>query len=123
MKRGSRKISAPALRARIWVERDSAPAFTEAGADLLEQIQVCGSLSQAARRLGFSYRRAWMLIDGMNKRWPLPLVQTATGGEHGGGSRVTEYGCRVLQSYRNLQAQVETLVDHASAAFHRETQS
>ncbi len=123
MRRGSKRISAPALRARIWVDKEGIPALTEAGADLLEQIQVCGSLSAAARRLRFSYRRAWMLINSMNKRWPFPLVETATGGEHGGGSQVTEYGCRVLQCYRDLQTQIETLLDHASAAFHRDTQS
>jgi len=64
------------LRGRLWVEIGSAVGLTEAGADLLEQIDVTGSLSEAARRLGFSYRRAWVLLDSMNRCWPRPLVDT-----------------------------------------------
>src|ERR1700733_9212413 len=80
------------LRGKLWVEIAGSAALTESGADLLEQIQACGSLSEAARRLRFSYRRAWMLIDAMNTRWPEPLVHAATGGKRGGGSRLTERG-------------------------------
>src|SRR5262245_60415939 len=80
------------LRARIWFEQPGATLLTEAGADLLEQIQACGSLSEAARRLRFSYRRAWTLIDAMNRRWPQRLVVKSTGGKRGGGSRITEFG-------------------------------
>src|ERR1044071_3631234 len=78
----------PILRGRIWIERNGM-ALTEPVADLLEQIEVTGSLSEAARRLRFSYRRAWMLVDAMNHRWHGPLVTTAVGGKHGGGTRVT----------------------------------
>jgi molybdate transport system regulatory protein len=105
------------LRGRIWVECDGKPAMTDEGADLIEQIGVCGSLSEAARRLRFSYRRAWMLLDAMNHRWPSPLVKTATGGKHGGGAKVTELGQRVLGTYRDLQLQVEHLLDAAGDAF------
>jgi molybdate transport system regulatory protein len=106
------------LRGRIWVEIDSKVAITDAGADLLEQIAVCGSLSEAARRLHFSYRRAWMLLDGMNQRWPTPLVKTATGGHRGGGAKLTELGTHVLGAYRDLQVQLEHLLDSAGDPFH-----
>ena len=107
----------PQLRGRIWVELNGGPALTEAGADLLEQIQICGSLSQAARRLHYSYRRAWMLIDNMNRRWPTPLVATATGGKHGGGATVTPMGGQILRAYRDLQLQIEHLIDAAGDPF------
>jgi molybdate transport system regulatory protein len=112
-----RQPPARVLRARIWVETDGKPAITDAGADLLEQIAVCGSLSEAARRLHFSYRRAWMLLDAMNKRWPSPLVTTATGGKRGGGANLTELGQHVLSTYRDLQLQVEHLLDAAGDPF------
>jgi molybdate transport system regulatory protein len=107
----------PRLRGQIWVEIGNATAISEAGADLLEQIAACGSLSEAARRLRFSYRRAWMLVDAMNRRWPAPLVVTAVGGERGGGARITELGATLLRSYRDLQLQVEHLLDEASGPF------
>ena len=99
------------------MEISGSAALTEAGADLLEQIEACGSLSEAARRLRFSYRRAWMLIDAMNRHWPRPLVETATGGKRGGGTRVTELGREVLSSYRDLQMQMEYLLDQGIADF------
>ena len=113
----------PALRGQVWVEIGKAVALSPAGADLLEQITIHGSLSEAARRLGFSYRRAWMLLDAMNRRWHAPLVSTAVGGRRGGGARVTELGSAVLRGYRDLQLQLEHLLDHASAPFVRATRS
>ena len=105
------------LRGQVWVETGGRPAITEAGADLLEQIDACGSLSQAARRLRFSYRRAWMLLDAMNKHWPRPLVTTSTGGLRGGGARLTDLGHHVLRSYRDLQLRLEHLLDSAGDPF------
>ena len=107
------------LRGRLWIELDRTAALTEAGADLLEQILVCGSLSEAARRLHYSYRRAWMLIDAMNRNWPQPLVITATGGKRGGGTQMTDFGRQVLSAYRDLQVQLEHLLDQGSSVIHR----
>jgi molybdate transport system regulatory protein len=121
-RRGSNVSSSPpppTLRGRLWVETNGAAALTEAGADLLEQIEATGSLSEAARRLRFSYRRAWMLLDAMNHRWPQPLVLTAVGGRKGGGAKLTEVGKAVLSAYRDLQVQLETLLDHATTPFRR----
>lgn len=114
-KRASGK-SRIALRGRIWIELGGGPAMTEPGADLLEQIDACGSLSEAARRLNYGYRRAWMLVDGMNRRWPRPLVETATGGKRGGGSRLTDLGRTALRCYRDAQIQVEATLDSATLA-------
>lgn len=109
------------LRGRLWIEIEG-PALTEAGADLLEQIEAFGSLSEAARRLRFSYRRAWLMLDSMNRHWPKPLVITAIGGKRGGGARLTPLGRAVLAAYRDLQLQLETLLDHATEPFERSIQ-
>ena len=106
-----------ALRGRVWVEVADTAAINEAGADLLEQIDALGSLSEAARRLRFSYRRAWMLLDAMNRRWPTPLVITSAGGRHGGGARLTDDGRALLRTFRDLQIRLEHLLDHSSAGF------
>jgi molybdate transport system regulatory protein len=113
--RGSTPI--PQLRGRLWVQIGSTPALTEAGADLLEQIQACGSLSEAARRLRFAYRRAWLLVDAMNNAFPSPLVSTAVGGKRGGGARLTERGKHVLRAYRDLQIQFEHFLETAGNPF------
>ena len=116
----TRNPAAPfALKGRLWIEIDGQPAMTEPGADLLEQIAVCGSVSEAARRLHFSYRRAWLIVDGMNRRWPAPLVTKAIGGKHGGGTRLTGLGQSILGSYRALQVQLEHLLDRSTASVAR----
>src|SRR3954469_25243844 len=93
----------PLLKGRLWVEIGRNKALTEAGADLLEQIESCGSLSAAARPLHFVYRRACLLLNAMSRAWPRPLVITATGGRRAGGAKLTDQGRHVLHAYRDLQ--------------------
>lgn len=76
-------------------------------AELLAAIAETGSISASARRLGMSYRRAWRLVDTMNRCFREPLVASATGGAGGGGAQVTAFGRRVLGHYRVMHARVE----------------
>lgn len=73
-------------------------------ADLLEAIDREGSISGAGRAMGMSYRRAWLLVDAMNRCWNPPLVETVPGGGHERGARLSDAGRRVLERYRALQA-------------------
>jgi len=93
----------PALHIRIRLHCGGEIAMGPGKADLLDAIERHGSISAAGRALGMSYRRTWMLVDVMNRCWDEPLVQTAAGGSHGGGARVTERGRQVLAHYRALQ--------------------
>ena len=77
-------------------------AFGPGKADLLEAIQATGSISAAGRTLGMGYRRAWALVDTMNRCFRRPLVEAAPGGARGGGAQVTELGTEVLAAYRRL---------------------
>ncbi len=76
-------------------------------AALMEAIERAGPISGAGRALGMSYRRAWLLVDAMNRCWSSPLVETAAGGMKGGGARVTDAGRVVLAHYRALEASIE----------------
>jgi molybdate transport system regulatory protein len=109
----------PQIRGRIAIEIGDRPALGEAGADLLEQISISGSLSEAARQLHYSYRWAWLLVDGMNHAWEQPLVTTATGGKRGGGAQLTDFGRNVLSAYRQLQLQLEHFLDQQHEPFAR----
>lgn len=108
------------LRAKVWVEEQNGKAvLTEAGADLLEQIEACGSLSEAARKLRYAYRRAWLIVDQLNKGWGEPMVTATTGGKHGGGAQLTDLGRALLAAYRDIQIHVEHAVDEAASNFIR----
>jgi molybdate transport system regulatory protein len=71
--------------------------------ELLEHIVETGSISQAAKKMKMSYRRAWLLIDELNHMFATPCVETATGGSHGGGAKVTEFGARVMHAFRMVE--------------------
>ncbi|MEO7580058.1 MAG: LysR family transcriptional regulator [Massilia sp.] len=73
-------------------------------ADLLDAIEHTGSISAAARALGMSYRRAWLLVDVMNRSFRAPLVHSAAGGQQGGGASVTAEGVKVRGLFRAMQA-------------------
>ena len=79
-------------------------------ADLLAAIARTGSISAAAREMGMSYRRAWLLVDAINSAFRRPLVEALTGGRSGGGARVTELGTEVLRRYRAMEGKAARAV-------------
>lgn len=85
--------------------------------ELLAAIDATGSISQAAKQLGMSYRRAWNLVDTMNRCFTEPLVTTATGGDHGGGARVTAFGRDVLARFTDMQRKADAAIAADVAAF------
>ncbi|MCB2059083.1 MAG: LysR family transcriptional regulator [Novosphingobium sp.] len=95
----------PFLKIKLQLYCGDEIAMGPGKADLLEAIEREGSISGAGRALGMSYRRAWLLVDTMNRCWSEPLVETAPGGAARGGARVTPFGGEVLRSFRALQQQ------------------
>jgi molybdate transport system regulatory protein len=72
-------------------------------AALVDAIERTGSISAAAREMSMSYRRAWDLVETMNRCFKKPLVETVTGGKGGGGARVTAFGRDVVRRYRAME--------------------
>ena len=70
---------------------------------LLEAVDRERSISAAARSLDMSYRRAWLLVDAMNRTLRKPVVETSLGGRGGGGARLTPLGREVVTAYRRLE--------------------
>lgn len=93
----------PTLKIKLQIYCDDEIAMGPGKADLLEAIEREGSISGAARALGMSYRRAWMLVDTMNRCWTEPMVETTPGGAARGGARISPFGREVLRHYRTLQ--------------------
>ncbi|HEX2651851.1 MAG TPA: LysR family transcriptional regulator [Burkholderiales bacterium] len=89
--------------------KGGAAALGPGKAELVERIGRSGSISAAAREMGMSYRRAWQLVESLNRSFREPVVATATGGRRGGGARVTAFGARLVAQFRKME-------DKASAA-------
>jgi molybdate transport system regulatory protein len=77
---------------------------------LLEAIAGTGSITSAAKRLGMSYRRAWLLVAETNRCLRSPAVETAAGGRNGGGTALTATGVELVRRYRALERQTEAAV-------------
>lgn len=95
---------------KLRVKLCSFVAIGPGKADLLEAVDRCGSITAAAKDRGMSYRRAWMLIDEMNRAFREPVVGTVSGGAAGGGTRLTGTGREVLAIYREVQRLAEGAV-------------
>ena len=75
---------------------------------LLEQIERSGSLSQAARVLKMSYRRAWLLLDDLNRTLGQPVTTASVGGAGGGGAQITPFGRHVIAAFRAIEQAATT---------------
>jgi molybdate transport system regulatory protein len=102
----------PAVRFRVDFGREG--AVGPGKISLLEHIGTGGSLSQAARELGMSYRRAWQLLESLNSSFREPVALSAKGGRGGGGARLTPFGKLLVRVYRDFDAEVQ---QRAAGAF------
>jgi molybdate transport system regulatory protein len=102
---------APTLKIKLQLLLGEDIAMGPGKAELLEAIVREGSISAAGRALGMSYRRAWLLVDAMNRCFRERLVATTPGGAKTGGARLTAAGVKVLEDYRALQAAVNTAAE------------
>ena len=98
-------MPAPAVRFRVDFGRDV--AIGPGKIALLEQIERGGSLSQAARALGMSYRRAWQLLASLNRCFREPVAVSAKGGRRGGGATLTGFGRQLVRVYREFDSEIQ----------------
>ncbi|MCY6410996.1 LysR family transcriptional regulator [Acinetobacter sp. VNH17] len=105
-------MSKPRLKLHVRILSEEQIAFGPGKAELLEAIQRTGSISQAAKSMNMSYRRAWQLVDTMNQCFQSALVETQTGGTHGGGAVVTEFGQVILKKFRAMEQQAAQALEH-----------
>lgn len=96
---------APMARLRLRITVDEVIAIGPGKVDLLEAVQAQGSISGAARSLGMSYRRAWLLLSALNQSLKTPAFVTSQGGEQGGGAHLTATGEALIRHYRAFEAQ------------------
>jgi len=85
--------------------RKGEPAIGPGKIALLEAIGTTGSITAAAKALGMSYRRAWLLVDETNRCLVRPAIQTAAGGKRGGGTSLTPSGAELVRRYRAVERQ------------------
>jgi len=98
-------------RLTLRVDLDADHAIGPGKIKLLEAIADTGSISQAGRALGMSYRRAWLLVADLNRCFRQPVVSAQTGGSRGGGAVLTAFGAKLIEQYRAIEREA-----HAATA-------
>ena len=102
-----RNHTRPEVRFRMRIRRGETVALGPGKVELLEAVREHGSISAAARSLDMSYRRAWLLIDELNKSLKSPATVSEQGGQSGGGCVLTEVGENIVRLYRDVETQAE----------------
>lgn len=90
------------LNNRLWIEKEGIPYLGWGRIHLLETIQAEGSINKAAKALGMSYKRAWQLVNAINKIADEPIVKRNTGGSGGGGTSITPKGKQVIEEFKRI---------------------
>src|SRR5882724_4139146 len=100
-------------RLTLRIDFDAADSVGPGKIRLLELVRETGSISAAGRAMDMSYRRAWLLVDALNKAFCNPVVTTKLGGHAGGGAALTAFGAELIGHYRDME-----LVAHAALRPH-----
>lgn len=107
----------PGLTLRILSSGD--PAMGPGKAALIAHIEATGSISAAAREMGMSYRRAWQLVEAINRSFSEPVIVTVTGGKRGGGALVTAFGRDLVAQFHAMEAKASAAIADDLARFTR----
>ena len=95
------------LNSKIWITHKGEMVFGRGRAQLHEAVERTGSLSEAARRLGLSYRHAWSMLDSSERHLGKALVKRTRGGAGGGGAALTAAGRNLLGKYLAIEQRFE----------------
>jgi len=105
---------------KVSIVFDSGARIGPGKARLLECIRDTGSISAAARDMRMAYKRAWLLLDSMNRAFNEPVITAAPGGARGGGASLTDFGAEVLERYRRIHDRAAaTAIDDLAALVRR----
>jgi len=100
------KRESPSAQISLRVDLTPSGHLGPGKVELLEAIEASGSISGAGRAMKMSYRRAWLLVDELNRMFRKPLVQAAPGGSNGGGAHLTPMGREIVAHYRAIESKV-----------------
>ena len=102
------------IKSRIWLEGKNGPYLGEGKILLLKTIAKHGSINKAAKSIGMSYKKAWKLVNAMNKESGQPLVIRTAGGVDGGGTQLTESGMQAIEQFSLLNKKLKKFLERES---------
>jgi len=100
-----------AVNGSLWLEGDGVRFFGPGPVELLQLIHETGSINAAAKKMQMSYKKAWHLVNNLNAMSARPMVVTATGGEKGGGSSISEEAMQLIDYHRQLRERFKKFLE------------
>ena len=97
-------------KSNLWIEKDGEVVLSRWRVSLLRAIDETGSISAAAEKIQVSYHRAWEKLHEMETRLGVTLVETQTGGQHGGGARLTPAARDYIARFERFSSGIDDLV-------------
>lgn len=118
-KRDAQKLPGDAystrIRARFWIVTEEGEGYLGIGRiTLLEKIDQFGSINRAAKEMQMSYKKAWKLVEDMNKLTQEPLVLSEKGGKSGGGTYITPLGKAYIKQFHALDSRLRAFLEAES---------
>jgi len=99
------------VKSKVWLEKNGRLVFGEGKSELLKSIDKTGSISDAAKKMGISFRRAWGYVTAIEKRLGMKLIVRSKGGKGGGGSSLTPLAKAFIHKYDRLENLTNKFVD------------
>lgn len=99
------------IKSRIWIESENNVLLGEGRVHLLKAIHETGSLSKAAKSINISYKKAWTLLDSINKSAKKPVTINSIGGKGGGGAELTDYGKSLILAFDEINQNCWAFLD------------
>jgi molybdate transport system regulatory protein len=108
-------------RLKVSIVFESGARIGPGKVKLLESVRDTGSISAAAREMGMSYKRAWLLLDSMNQAFAKPVIAGTPGGRHGGGAKLTAFGLALLDRIKRIEKEAVSATRKDVVALERKT--
>ena len=105
------------IKSRIWIENEDNVLLGEGRVRLLKAIEETGSFSKAAKSLNLSYKKAWRLMDSVNKSAKQPVTINSIGGKGGGGTTLTNYGKSLITAFDTINKNCWNFLDNQLKQF------
>ncbi len=104
MKINNKKTDKPGIRLKVYVREDMVGGGK---LELLRIVGETGSISSAAKIMGLDYKRAWFLLDTLQRCFKNPLFLTNRGGGSSGGTSLTELGIQLIEKFNKTDTEVK----------------
>ena len=109
------------INGSLWMEKNGTRFFGPGPVELMEHIEATGSINQAAKQMNMSYKKAWEIVNNLNTMTARPLVITATGGEKGGGSSISEEAKQLISYHKLLRKRFHKFLERESLLLKKQT--